>query len=97
MRCLLNIWGTMLFLRLTWVVGQAGRLKLEYPEKATKFRKISTLLLSYVVPVKSKVEISQNFVALSKCMNFIKISVHYQEIAIGNFENVDYHFSENNT
>ena len=24
MRCLLNIWGTMLFLRLTWVVGQAG-------------------------------------------------------------------------
>ena len=24
MKCLLNIWGTMLFLRLTWVVGQAG-------------------------------------------------------------------------
>jgi len=24
MRCLLTIWGTMLFLRLTWVVGQAG-------------------------------------------------------------------------
>lgn len=24
MRCLLNIWGTMLFLRLTWVIGQAG-------------------------------------------------------------------------
>ena len=24
LRCLLNIWGTMLFLRLTWVVGQAG-------------------------------------------------------------------------
>ena len=24
MRCLLNIWGTMLFLRLTWVVGQCG-------------------------------------------------------------------------
>ncbi len=24
MPCLLNIWGTMLFLRLTWVVGQAG-------------------------------------------------------------------------
>lgn len=24
MRCLLNIWGTMLFLRLTWVVGQGG-------------------------------------------------------------------------
>ena len=24
MRCLLNIWGVMLFLRLTWVVGQGG-------------------------------------------------------------------------
>ena len=24
-RCLLNIWGVMLFLRLPWVVGQAGR------------------------------------------------------------------------
>ena len=23
-RCLLNIWGVMLFIRLTWVVGQAG-------------------------------------------------------------------------
>ena len=34
MRCLLNIWGTMLFLRLTWVVGQAGRLKLEYSDAA---------------------------------------------------------------
>ena len=31
MRCLLNIWGTMLFLRLTWVVGQAGRLFHEKP------------------------------------------------------------------
>jgi hypothetical protein len=27
--------------------------------------------LSYVVPVKSKVEISQNFVAFSEYMNFI--------------------------
>ncbi len=27
MRCLLNIWGVMLFLRLTWVVGQAGLLE----------------------------------------------------------------------
>ncbi|CAG7815866.1 unnamed protein product, partial [Allacma fusca] len=23
-RCLLNIWGVMLFLRLSWCVGQAG-------------------------------------------------------------------------
>ena len=38
-------------------------IKFIYFEKATKFFEISTLLLSYVVPVKSKVEISQNFVA----------------------------------
>lgn len=25
--CLLNIWGVMLFLRLAWVVGQAGILQ----------------------------------------------------------------------
>ena len=45
-------------------------LKFIYSEKPTKFCKISTLLLSYVVPVKSKVEISQNFVAFSEYMNF---------------------------
>ena len=27
MRCLLNIWGVMLFLRLTWVMGQAGLIQ----------------------------------------------------------------------
>lgn len=27
MRCLLNIWGVMLFLRLTWVIGQAGLIE----------------------------------------------------------------------
>ena len=41
-----------------------------YSEKARKFCEISTLLLSYVVPVKSKVEILQNFVALSEYTNF---------------------------
>ena len=41
-------------------------LKFIYSEKATKFCEISTLLLSYVVPVKSKVKISQNFVAFSE-------------------------------
>ena len=45
-------------------------LKFIYSEKATKFCEISTLLLSYVVPVKSKVDISQNFVASSEYMNF---------------------------
>ena len=30
MRCLLNIWGVMLFLRLTWVMGQCGIGKSRY-------------------------------------------------------------------
>ena len=46
-------------------------LQFIYSEKATIFCEISTLLLSYVVPVKSKVEISQNFVAFSEYMNFM--------------------------
>ena len=45
-------------------------LKFIYSEKATKFWEIFTLLLSYVVPVKSKVKISQNFVTFSEYMNF---------------------------
>ena len=45
-----------------------------YSEKATKFCEISTLLLFYVVPVKNKVEISQNFVAFSEYMNFTCIA-----------------------
>ena len=44
--------------------------KIIFSWKATKFFEISTLLLSYVEPVKSKVEISQNFLALSEYMNF---------------------------
>ena len=45
-------------------------LKFIYSEKAAKFCQIFTLLLSYVVPVKSKVKISQNLVAFSKYINF---------------------------
>ena len=45
-------------------------LKFIYSEKATKFCKISTVDLSYVVKIKSTVEISQNFVAFSEYMNF---------------------------
>ena len=43
-----------------------------YSEKATNFCEISTVDLSYVVTVKSTVEISQNFVAFSEYMNFIR-------------------------
>ena len=49
-------------------------LKFIYSEKATKFSEISTVDLSYVVPVESTVEISQNFVAFSEYMNF---KIHY--------------------
>ena len=45
-------------------------LKFIYSEKTTKFCKISILLSSYVVPVKSKVEILKNFVAFSEYVNF---------------------------
>ena len=45
-------------------------LKFIYSEKATKFCEIFTLILSYVVPVKSKVMILHDFVAFSEYMNF---------------------------
>jgi hypothetical protein len=47
-----------------------SHLKFIYSEKATKFFEIFTLLLSYAVPVQSKVKILQNFVAFSECMTF---------------------------
>ena len=50
-------------------VGQT-LIKFIYSEKATKFYDIFTLLLSYVVSVKSKVKILQKFVAFSEYMNF---------------------------
>ena len=66
-----------------WIKGSYGflknrndklsELKFIYSEKGTKFCKIFTLLLAYVVPVKSKVEISQNFAAVSEYMNFTKV------------------------
>ena len=44
-------------------------IKFIYSEKATKSCKIFTLDLSYVVPVKSKVKISQNILAFSEYVN----------------------------
>ena len=52
-------------------------LKFMYSAKATKFCKISTVDLSYVVPVKSKVKILQNFVAYSEYMNF-KVQLFFE-------------------
>ena len=48
-------------------------VKFIYSEKATKFLKISTLLLTGTTWDKSKVEISQNFVAFSEYMNFTHV------------------------
>ena len=56
-------------------------LKFIYSEKATKFCEISTLVLSYVVPVKSKVEVSQNFVASTES----KVKFMYSESEYLNF------------
>ena len=49
-----------------------------YSEKATKFWEISTIDLSYVVTVKSTVDISQNFVAFSEYTNFKNQEYRYQ-------------------
>ena len=49
-------------------------IKFIYSEKAKKFCEIFTLLLSYVVPVKCKVNILQNFVAFSEYMNLTYIA-----------------------
>ena len=45
-------------------------LKFTNSEKATKLCEISTLLSTGTIQEKRKVEISQNFVAFSECMNF---------------------------
>ena len=47
-----------------------GLVKDIYSEKASKFCKISTVDLFYVVTVKSMVEILQKFVAFPENMNF---------------------------
>ena len=52
-------------------------LKFIYSEKATKFCEIFALILTTVHKVKSKVKISQNFVAFSECMNFTFKKIYY--------------------
>ena len=53
--------------------NNCNQLKFIYSEKATKFCEISNLLLSVCTVFKSKVEISQNFVAFSEYTNFNNI------------------------
>ena len=69
-----KIWRLILSDLQRFTHSEIQNLKFIYSGKATKFCKISTLLLSYVVPVKSKVENSQNFVAFSEYTNFKRSS-----------------------
>ena len=62
--------GNLVICHFTLRQDKKFLLKFIYFEKATKFCEISTLDLSCIVTVKSIVEISQNFVAFSKYMNF---------------------------
>ena len=57
-----------------------------YSEKVKKFCENFTLLLSYVVPAKSKVKISQNFVAFLEYMNFNVIIITMAGQFIYNFQ-----------
>ena len=72
---------------LIYILYLPPALKFIYFEKATKFCKISTLLLSVCTVVKSKVEISQNFVAFSKYMNFKDLLLSSDfEIIVGSYK-----------
>ena len=62
------IWNIVLTINDFWEIYTS--LKFVYSEKATKFYKIFTLLLSVCTTDKSKVKISQNFVVFSECTNF---------------------------
>ena len=69
------IFGHVLLLfEIIWLLLEHQLVKFTYSEKVTKFCEIFTL---YVVPVKSKVKILQNFVAFSEYMNF-DTAIHIQ-------------------
>ena len=58
--------------RSSWLDDDDGGddLKFIYSEKATKFCEMFSLLFFYVVQVKSKLKILQNFLAFSEYLNF---------------------------
>ena len=65
-------------------------LKFIYSEKATKFCEIFTLILTTVHTVKSKMKISQNFVAFSEYMNFTinKLFNNYKYVHFNTCSNI---------
>ena len=56
--------------RTKLLFARVSSIKWIYSERTTKFCKNSTLLLPYVVPLKSMLKILQNFVAFSEYTNF---------------------------
>ena len=72
--------------QILWSSLNTWTLKFIYSENATEFCKIYTLFLSSVVPVKSKVEISQNCLAFSEYMYFnrsLKTNLVYSRFGLG--------------
>ena len=63
-----------------WIVRNLKKVKIIYSENATKFCEISTLDLTVVHTVKSKVEISQNLEAFSEYMKFKKRLNLYDDV-----------------
>ena len=66
-------------------------VQLIYSEKATKFCKIFTLLLTVCTAVKSKVKILQNFVAFSEYMNFRDIAFETTPPTFGKLKPCAFH------
>ena len=64
-----KVWENIILLHIHFLV------KFIYSEKARNVCEISTVDLSHVVTVKSKVEISQNFVNFSEYMKFIQTKI----------------------
>jgi len=70
MRCLLNIWGVMLFLRLTWVIGQAGIGTFEI-----FVVKNNNILRSNLITIKllkgSYIFVFKDFIQTNTCINIL--------------------------
>ena len=85
---------TALFTLLYDAYGSGKKITSKIHIFYTKFWKIIPLLLSYVVPVKSKGKILQNFVAFSDYMKFKKNNsvISWKYFVITNFISVACHF-----
>ena len=81
--CLLNIWGVMLFLRLSWVVGQAGI-------------GLSTVIIILSAFVTTLTSISMSAICTNgqikggKCIHYISLNFFLNSYAVGNFIGVNF-------